>query len=59
MRREFIEIVDEIAADSVMDGDQKLFDEVVSHLKSLDTDTRKDQQELSFHQQKMMEYQAS
>jgi hypothetical protein len=59
MRREYIEIVDEIAADSVTDGDQKRFDEVVSHLKSLDTDTRKDQGELSFHQRKMMAYQAS
>ena len=59
MRREYIEIVDEIAADSVTDGDQKRFDEVVSHLKSLDTDTQKDQEELSFFERKMMAHQAS
>jgi hypothetical protein len=58
MRQEFIEIVDEIAADSVTDADQKLFDEVVSHLKSLDTDTHCNQQKLSFFEHKIIEYQA-
>ena len=59
LRQEFIEVVDEIAEDSVTAAHRRLFDEVQEHLKLLNTASRRDQPELSFFKRKIRDHQAS
>ena len=58
LRQEFIEIVNEIAADSVTVANQRLFDEVQNHLKSLHNDSECDEPELSFFERRIRDHQA-
>ena len=56
LRQEFIEIVDEIAEDSVTVANRRLFDEVQDHLKSLHNGSKCDEPELSFFERRIRDH---
>ena len=58
LQQEFIEIVNEIAEDSVTIANERLFDEVQDHWKSLHNDRKCDEAELSFFEKRIRDHQA-